>query len=184
MPYHEGMTQQEYDADMGAARREGKTDGHKAALEDFDGLTPKQVRDLKAQAEKAQADLTAAQAATEAEKTKRTELEGQITAREKADKVRAALKSAGFREDRVDKLLRDVPDDIDITDEAKAKPVIDKLKADYPEWVGKAALASSTTTTPAPAAPNGVKTSPTEPGAAPAKPSLTSALTDLVTPKN
>jgi hypothetical protein len=188
-------SQQEVDSAAAAARREGKTAGANEAKDDYEGLTPKEVRALISERDGLKTQLETEKQATATAKAEADQLKADQAARDSAEKIKAALKDAGFKPERLDALLKFVPEGADLADAEKAKPVIEQLKKDYPEWVtpdkpgaggkptGSAATASASTVA-APAGSNGVPRSPSEGGSQQQASSLRGALTDFVSPKS
>lgn len=119
MPWSDGMTREQFDTELAAARREGaqEADGLRAQLTT--------VNDEKAALITQVSQATRRQAAIQ------------------------ALLTAGVKPERLEKALKQLPDDADCSTPEKTKAVIDAVKAELPEWF-------------APAMPNGVGRSPSE----------------------
>ena len=158
MAYAEGITQEQYNADMASARREGIKEG-KTPLES-------EIATLKAEAAKVATLESQLQALTGERDTLKSSVEQLTGVSGKAAKEAAAVKAlaaAGVKPERIEKALKFVPEDADFSDTAKATAAIDAMKADLPEWFGTA-QASGNQVPPPNTKPNGSGGSPNPPG--------------------
>lgn len=151
------LTQEEYNADMAAARR----DGIKNATSPLDA----EIAALKIEAAKlsaVEAQLTALTGERDSLKTSNETLTKQSAAASKNADAIKALAAAGVKPERIEKMLKFVPDDADFTDAAKSTATIESMKADLPEWFGVSQPAGAGA--PPNSKPNGSGGSPNPPG--------------------